>query len=68
MANILLDYMSKRAEKFKIKKTETGPVITISRDYGCFATEIARQITIVLNENNKTNWKFITKEIFASLN
>ncbi len=64
MANILLDYMSKRAEKFKIKKTETGPVITISRDYGCFATEIARQITIVLNENNKTNWKFITKEIF----
>jgi len=63
MANILLDYMSKRSEKNKTETKDAGPVITISRDYGCFATQIAKEITIALNESNKAKWKFISKEI-----
>jgi cytidylate kinase len=47
-----------------------GPVITISRQYGCSAKEYARLLGQKLNElkkdqNDKTEWAWINKEIFV---
>jgi cytidylate kinase len=47
-----------------------GPVVTISRQYGCAAKEYARLLGEKLNElkkdkNDKTEWTWINKEIFV---
>lgn len=63
MANLLLDYMNKRAEGVEIEQKNLGPVITISRDYGCFATDIAKSVSEILFVRSKIKWRYITKEI-----
>ena len=42
-----------------------GPVLTISREYGCEAEIIARKLLLNLNNQNgnKPKWKIISKEI-----
>ena len=39
--NIFVKYLSKKILKEKTKNFEPGPVITISRQFGCYATAIA---------------------------
>ena len=72
MNNILIDYMKKRFQhegsKSFIKPTTTGPVVTISREYGCPAKRIAGKLSSALNrielENyKKDRWQWISKEI-----
>lgn len=63
MGNILLDYMSKRAKKMNKRDNAHNPIITISREYGCFATETAQNLASVLTEKTKVKWSFVTKEI-----
>lgn len=63
MANLLLDYMNKRSEGHENIENPHGPVITISRDYGCFATEIAQRVSELILQQSKKKWRFITKEI-----
>jgi len=69
MANILLKYLEERhksTQKKVAEPTKVGPVITISRSFGCpaniCATELATILTQMENENNEP-WKVITKEI-----
>jgi len=50
------------------RRTEPGPVITISRDYGCPAKRIAGMLSSALNRkelenNSKYHWQWIGKEI-----
>ena len=72
MSNILLKYMKNRfdfesvASKRKIQKV--GPVITISRDYGCPAKRLAGILSSALNRIELENytqyrWQWISKEI-----
>jgi len=65
--NILLQYMESR-----IKSPESdfrpGPFVTISRDYGCPAKEIAALLSQELNKKhapsaNERKWQWIGKEI-----
>ena len=72
MSNILLDYMKNRFINELVNpskhRTKTGPVVTISRDYGCPAKRIAGMLSSALNRkelenNSKYHWQWIGKEI-----
>ena len=71
MGNILLKYLEERHKKStqKVEKLKSvGPVITISRDFGCpaniCATDLAELLTkIEGEEKGKEPWRVISKEI-----
>jgi cytidylate kinase len=65
----LLKYMSDRLTEKSGKKKVPGPVITISRLYGCPAKRVARLLIEKLTEKmivrgqQEIHWKIVTKEI-----
>ena len=67
----LIKYMSNRLQEECGSKGQPGPVITISRLYGCPAKKIAKLLTGELTEKmlvkgyKKIEWKMITKEIMS---
>lgn len=71
MDNLFLKYMRERTGKSKSSGPDfyaPGPVITISRDYGCPGRRIARLLSETLTGKNarlggSTEWKWISKEI-----
>ncbi|MBK6283784.1 MAG: cytidylate kinase-like family protein [Draconibacterium sp.] len=68
MGNLLLNYLEKRdaaREALKNASNLGGPVITISREAGCNAVELADLIATRFNTKNpKSKWKVISKEIY----
>ena len=66
MENIFIKYLSKKVQKEEAKIFEPGPVITISRQYGCYATEIAELLANNLSQKSKHGWDFITKEVLEN--
>ena len=72
MNNILIEYMKKRfrANEKELSKgvSKAGPVVTISREYGCPAKRLAGSLVTTLNEIEienftKNRWKWIGKEV-----
>lgn len=67
MANILLKYLEQRYKHVSSHQVDSpGPVITISRDFGCPANICATDLAEFLLEvegNEKEPWKVISKEI-----
>lgn len=69
MANDFLKYMSKRITQDKhFQKTNPGPVISISREFGCQSKIVGKLLTEEINKKLfekriKKEWKFISKEI-----
>jgi cytidylate kinase len=70
MKNILTDYMRTRMERKSVHPDieHFGPVVTISREYGCPAKIVAQDLSIKLNNllfraNKKQQWRWISKEI-----
>jgi cytidylate kinase len=68
MQGDLLSYIKKRYEETQKKKAWPGPVITISREYGCPAKVVAQKLSEVLSERKnaageKNSWKWFSKEI-----
>lgn len=72
MSNVLLNYMKHRFNSetvvSKKKHIKAGPVVTISREYGCPAKRLAGMLSSALNrielENySKQHWQWIGKEI-----
>jgi len=72
MSNILINYMKNRFKHESASQTKKhlkpGPVITISREYGCWAKRLAEKLSSELNriefENyTKNKWHWISKEI-----
>ncbi|HLO59363.1 MAG TPA: cytidylate kinase-like family protein [Bacteroidales bacterium] len=66
----LLKYVSDRLHDEGGKGKEPGPVITISREYGCPAKIIAGRLAEELTrklfvKGREGKWRFITKEIMA---
>jgi cytidylate kinase len=66
----LLKYMSDRIQEEGNRFREAGPVITISREYGCpskmIASRLAEELTRkVFVKGKDIKWKYITKEIMA---
>ena len=67
MENNILQYLSQRMEGEK-HANEPGPIITFSREYGCYASQIAEILCKKLNQifqsqNKLPLWKWISKEI-----
>jgi cytidylate kinase len=66
----LLKYVSDRIHEEGDKAKYAGPVITISREYGCpakiisgrLAEELTRKLFV---KGKEAKWKFVTKEIMA---
>jgi len=65
MENVFVKYLSKKAKKEELKVFEAGPVITISRQYGCYATKIANFLVVLLNKKSPNPWDVITKEVLT---
>ncbi len=72
MNDILIEYMKKRFKANEAERTKRfskpGPVITISREYGCPAKRLASMLITILNEIeienfSKHRWKWIGKEV-----
>ena len=68
MQGDLLNYLKKKYEETLLKKTGPGPVITLSREYGCPAKVIAQKLSEVLSNHldksgMKYSWKWYNKEI-----
>ncbi len=68
MENVFLKYMSQRLENEQGQTGEPGPVITISREYGCYASRIGKLITEKINNHIKNDrksrpWQIISKEV-----
>ena len=63
-------YLTERYLDSVSKQEFEGPVVTISREFGCPAKKIAANLTTRLNElkspmAKKTNWHWVSKEILA---
>ncbi len=71
MDNLFLKYMRERTGRKKSPGRDfdsPGPVITISREYGCPGRRIARTLSETLTAKNKSlgnnrEWRWISKEI-----
>ena len=67
MENNLITYLDKRLQNKPEKEglvRNPGPVITISREVGCNALKVARELASRLNQHDHENrWKVISKEI-----
>ena len=66
----LLKYMSDRLQEDCGKAKEPGPVITVSREYGCPAKRLAQRLTEELTrkmyvKGKDIEWRYITKEIMS---
>ena len=66
----LLKYMSDRLQEDCGKTKEPGPVVTISREYGCPAKRVAQKLTEELTrkmfvKGKDIEWRYITKEIMS---
>ncbi len=70
MANILLKYLEERhvPKKPARPRKKAGPVVTISREYGCQGKTIANRLAERLENEmaEKKEWKVISKEILDS--
>ena len=70
MQNILTHYMRERMERTgeKSSSKEPGPVITVSRAYGCPGKMTGQELVHALNKklvhaHDKRHWRLISKEI-----
>ncbi len=70
MENVFLKYMRQRLGKGEenVSEIHEGPVITISREYGCHGKQIAKHLTELLNkklkhEGKEVQWRWLSKEI-----
>jgi len=68
MENLLREYLDRAfAERGIENPSQPGPVITISREFGCPSKLIAQQLTLMLNKRNgegkPRKWRFINKEV-----
>jgi cytidylate kinase len=68
MENILKIYLEKRyLEQESMKPCGPGPIVTISREFGCPSKPIAQMLTDALNKRiikpAAPKWKYISKEV-----
>jgi hypothetical protein len=66
--NVFEKYFSEMLHEQKTNILQTGPYISVSRDFGCMANVIAQKLSAQLTQRNrqkgiKTEWKWINKVI-----
>jgi cytidylate kinase len=65
--NVFEKYLYHKYYETDMPVKKGGPVITISREFGCRASDLAEKIVtkISRNENDEKKWYIINKEIFS---
>jgi cytidylate kinase len=65
MKDLFLKYMSAMPGDIEPDQIETGPVITISREYGCYGTGFARKLAEKINAQYKPKkqWKTVDRHV-----
>lgn len=64
MKEDLLKYMNRRSDKLTVEMKTAGPVLTISREKGCPANDIAEILVEKLADlKNDKKWRFVNREI-----
>ncbi len=68
--NVFVRYLSKKYDDMEKTPREAGPVITISREFGCDAPAIADKIILKLNakyakSHSQKLWSIISKEVLG---
>ena len=67
MENLFLHYMNERKKReSETIKHDLGPVITISREYGCYGSEIADLLTKKINAKidlESDQWVFVSHQV-----
>lgn len=71
MSNFLEEYLKERFRQDELKKEVPGPVVTLSREYGCEANIISKKLAKKLNTNyrafgQKGDWRIISKEVLET--
>lgn len=70
MDNLLIDYFKNRMEREAGTVKEimvAGPVITLSREYGCPGKRIVSLLADRINQQKQVKWTMISKEILETL-
>ena len=70
MDNLFIEYFKTRMDRNHSEvpeEKEPGPLITLSRDYGCPGKRIASIISDRIREKYHQEWKMISKEILETL-
>lgn len=69
MKDLLLQYMSQFPDEVKIDPVQQGPVITISREYGCFGSGFASELEARINKDfaPEKKWKTVDRHILANV-
>ena len=63
MDNLFMSYMSSRYEKTQ-PNFESGPVITISREFGCSGGTLAKKLAAAIKQRHaKEEWRVISNEV-----
>ena len=67
MKNLFLQYMHERVKREEEDiHPEKGPVITLSREYGCYGSEIGNKLAKKINSNKKVigdDWIFVSHQV-----
>jgi cytidylate kinase len=66
MENLFLHYMHERVRREEEQSVqESGPVITISREYGCYGNEIGQLLTETINKEREEieEWVFVSHQV-----
>ncbi|MDD3569341.1 MAG: cytidylate kinase-like family protein [Bacteroidales bacterium] len=66
MENLFLHYMHERVRREEEhSQPEPGPVITISREYGCYGSEIGEKLAERINAGHTPNdeWVFVSHQV-----
>jgi cytidylate kinase len=63
MENVIAKYLTKFWTENHVHAKDFGPVITISRDFGCGGTKLACLLQDRLNKKYINKWKVINREI-----
>jgi len=68
MESIFLKYMKERFKVIDSVHKQRGPVITISREFGCYGSEIARLLVAKINNEESTQeWDLVSNEILLQV-
>ncbi len=72
MSDTLIKYFHDRLKKVEAPNTKPGPVLTISRDFGCHAKKVSHELVERLNEYHlpicaRNTWHLLSKEIIEKV-
>ena len=63
MGITLTSYAHERLREHAKQKKPGGPVVTISREFGCPAKPITKELIALINKTHRNKWKWVSKEI-----